>query len=145
MEELIKLLNQADVRYLVIGGQAMREEGMPRFTMDWDIFIPGRDIDNINKINHILEPYLDMELESLGIAGTGFIQTFQTCYGILQFHLSPPGPKFADAEKNKITRKTASGVDVNYVCTADLLTMKLAASRGKDEDDIIFLKAKLGL
>ena len=34
MEEVIRLFNQNDVRYLVFGGQAVRLEGMPRFSMD---------------------------------------------------------------------------------------------------------------
>lgn len=42
MDEVIQLFNKNNVRYLVFGGQAVRLEGMPRFTMDWDIFIPGK-------------------------------------------------------------------------------------------------------
>ena len=34
MEILLKQLNEAGVRYIVIGGQAMLQEGMPRFTLD---------------------------------------------------------------------------------------------------------------
>jgi len=40
MDELIKRFNQAQVRYLLVGGQAMRLKGMPRFSMDRDFFIP---------------------------------------------------------------------------------------------------------
>jgi len=43
MDELIARFNAAGVRYLVIGGQAIRLKGMPRFTMDWDFYIPPRD------------------------------------------------------------------------------------------------------
>ena len=45
MDELIRLFNQHQVRYLIIGGQAVRLEGMPRFSMDWDFFIPPKDLD----------------------------------------------------------------------------------------------------
>ncbi len=38
METLLKKLNDAHVRYVVIDGQAMLQEGMPRFTLDWDTF-----------------------------------------------------------------------------------------------------------
>jgi hypothetical protein len=37
MEKLLKRLNDAGVRYVVISGQAMLQQGMPRFTLDWDI------------------------------------------------------------------------------------------------------------
>ena len=40
MEELLKKLNDAGVRYVVIGGQAMLQEGMPRFTLDWIFSFP---------------------------------------------------------------------------------------------------------
>ena len=68
---------------MVIGGQAMLQEGMPRFTLDWDIFIPPFDQENFAKINAALADDLDMELEPLDIqAGEGFVQTFQTSAGI---------------------------------------------------------------
>jgi hypothetical protein len=40
MEEFIARLNQAGVRYAVIGGQAVRLHGMPRFSLDWDLLLP---------------------------------------------------------------------------------------------------------
>ena len=45
MEEVLEMLNKQNVRYLLIGGQAMRLQGMPRFSMDWDLFVPGKDIE----------------------------------------------------------------------------------------------------
>ena len=41
MDELFKALQAAGIRYLVVGGQAMRLLGMPRYSMDWDFFIPA--------------------------------------------------------------------------------------------------------
>ena len=43
MDEVIARFNASAVRYLLIGGQAVRLEGMPRFSMDWDFYIPPRD------------------------------------------------------------------------------------------------------
>ena len=40
MNELILALNVAGVRYLLMGGQAMRLAGMPRYSMDWDFSKP---------------------------------------------------------------------------------------------------------
>ena len=40
MDELIQRLNAQGIRYLVIGGQAARLEGVPRFSMDWDFYLP---------------------------------------------------------------------------------------------------------
>jgi hypothetical protein len=49
VDELIRLFNQYQVRYLLIGGQAVRLEGMPRFSMDGDFFIPPKDSEKIEK------------------------------------------------------------------------------------------------
>lgn len=51
MDEVIRRFNEQGVRYLVIGGQAVRLEGCPRFSMDWDLYIPNRDTANIERIN----------------------------------------------------------------------------------------------
>lgn len=51
MEEIIRIFNKENIRSLLIGGQAIRLMGMPRLSMDWDFYIPGKDIENISKIN----------------------------------------------------------------------------------------------
>ena len=143
MEELLKKLNDARVRYVVIGGQAMLQEGMPRFTLDWDIFIPPSDSDNFAKLNTALAGELDMDVEPLDVkTGEGFVQTYQTSAGIVQFHLSPPGlSKFSEVEERAVTRDY-KGVPVKYLCLDDLLSSKLAVARDKDADDILFLQIK---
>ena len=143
MEKILKKLNEAGVRYVVIGGQAMLQEGMPRFTLDWDIFIPPKDIANFVKLNAALEDDLDMEVEPFNPSdGFGFIQTFQTLYGLIQFHQGPPGlPKF-DIVESRAVIHDFNGVPVKYLCLDDLLSSKLAVSRAKDADDILFLQCK---
>ena len=77
----------------------MRLYGMPRFSMDWDFFIPPRDEENFKRLNELLEHELDAPLVPLGTRGENFIQTYQTRWGILQFHLGLPGvPRFDEAE-----------------------------------------------
>ena len=143
MEELLKKLNAAEVHYVVIGGQAMLQEGMPRFTLDWDIFIPPSDSDNFAKLHAALAGELDMDVEPLDVkTGEGFVQTYQTSAGIVQFHLSPPGlSKFSEVEERAVTRDY-KGVPVKYLCLDDLLSSKLAVARDKDADDILFLQIK---
>jgi hypothetical protein len=100
MNELIQQFNAAGIRYLLIGGQAMRLAGMPRFSMDWDFFIPPRDEENLSRLNGLLEEELDAPLVPLGPVGENFIQTYQTRRRILQFHLGLPGvPSFDEAKR----------------------------------------------
>ena len=69
MNELVLALNAAGVRYLLVGGQAMRLAGLPRFTMDWDFFIPPRDTDNLAKLNALLADEIDVPVLPLGPVG----------------------------------------------------------------------------
>jgi len=144
VDEVIRRFNEGGVRYLLIGGQAMRLEGMPRFSMDWDLYIPPSDADNIALINDLLGESLDLPLVARGPGGENFVQTYQTEWGILQFHLGGPGlPPFAEAEGRAVVRESDKGTPVNCMCTADLLESKRAANRPGDQADILFLEAKL--
>jgi hypothetical protein len=144
MEELIYLFNRNHVRYLLVGGQAVRLEGMPRFSMDWDFFVPSKDLVNIAKINSLLEEELDMALLPLGNKGENFVQTYQTKWGLVQFHLGGPGlPPFDEAEKDLVVHETESGVEVKCLSAKRLLDSKKAAGRPQDQQDIEFLQLKL--
>lgn len=141
MDELIRKLNDKRVRYLVIGGQAMRFLGMPRFSMDWDVFIPPRDAENFARLNETLLDDLDMTVEPLGPRGENFVQTYQTRWGILQFHLGVPGvPKFDDAEAMAVQRVNEHGTTVRCLSGPHLLAAKEAANRPQDQQDIDFLR-----
>lgn len=128
MNDLFAALNAAGVRYLLIGGQAMRLAGMPRFSMDWDLLIPPRDVENFSKPNDLLDAELDAPLIPLGSAGENFIQTYQTRWGVLQFHLGIPGvPRFEEAERAAVIRKTEHGASVK--CLSGPLLLALPPSR----------------
>ena len=143
MDQLIDLFNRNGIRYLIIGGQAVRLEGMPRFSMDWDIYIPPQDLDNLQKINRLLEGELDLPLLPLGERGENFIQTYQTRWGILQFHLAGPGlPKFDEAETRAVIRETENRTPVKCLSIDDLIESKKKAARPQDNEDIAFLEKK---
>ena len=141
MNELILAFNAASIRYLLVGGQAMRLTGMPRFSMDWDFFIPPQDEANFSRLNDLLKDELDMPIVPLGSRGENFIQTYQTRWGVLQFHLGLPGvPKFDEAEKSETILKTETGAPVKCLSGTHLLASKRAADRPQDQADILFLE-----
>ena len=143
MEEVIDLFNQYNVRYLLIGGQAVRLEGFPRFSMDWDFFIPASDTDNIALINDLIGDELDIPLLPIGEHGENLIQTFPTQWGILQFHFAVAGlPPFDEVEARSVKHPTETGMVAKCISLDDLLLAKETVARGKDEDDIKYLKAK---
>jgi hypothetical protein len=140
MNELLQRFNEAGIRYLLIGGQAMRLRGMPRYTMDWDFFIPPRDERNFQLLNEVLEEELDLPLIPLGPSGENFVQTYQTRWGVLQFHLGVPGvPRYDDAEKAADIRMTEREVPARCLSGMHLLQAKQAANRPQDQSDIEFL------
>ncbi len=143
MDEMINMFNRNNIRYLVFGGQAVRLEGMPRFTMDFDIFIPGRDVENMDRINKLLEDELDMPILPIGSKGKNLIQTYQTRWGVVQFHLSVAGvPGFDEAEKHAQVHVDENGIDIRCLSLDDLLASKKTASRPQDQSDIDFLEIK---
>jgi hypothetical protein len=110
MDELISLFNENNIRYLVFGGQAVRLEGMPRFSMDWDFFIPGKDSKNMQRINELLADELDMPLVPIGPHGENLIQTYQTRWGVIQFHLAVVGIRsFDEAELRAVEHVNENG------------------------------------
>ena len=140
---MIRLFNRHRVRYLVIGGQAVRLEGLPRFSMDWDFFLPARDKGNIEKINELLGDEIDVPLIPLGLKGQNAVQTYQTKWGILQFHLGGPGlPDFDKAEKRAVVHKVEGSVSVKCLSGLDLLESKRKVNRPQDQQDIEFLQKK---
>jgi len=146
MDEVIRRFNERGVRYLVIGGQAIRLEGCPRFSMDWDVYIPSRDAANMELINQVLGDELDMPLIPMGPRGENFVQTYQTRWGILQFHLTGPGlPPFDEAERRAIMHTTEDGVPVRCLAGLDLFESKKQANRPSDLGDIEFLEKKKSL
>ena len=140
MDELLQRLNERRIRYLLAGGQAMRLTGMPRFSMDWDFFIPPRDEENFTRLNDLLAEELDLPLVPLGPQGENFIQTYQTRWGVLQFHLGLAGvPKFDDAERQAVNRQNEFGTPVRCLSGPHLLAAKRSANRPQDQADIEFL------
>ena len=144
MERIIQRFNVAGIKYLVIGGQCIRLLGMPRYSMDWDFFIPGKDIENIDKLNSVLEGIIDIDLEPLGNKGQNFIQTFQTVYGIMQFHLAPVAlPPFEEAYSRHFSYVVENGISIKTISPEDLYQCKVKINRPKDAEDILYLKALL--
>ena len=118
---------------------------MPRFTMDWDLFIPSKDLENIRRINELLADDLDLELVPMGGRGENIIQTYQTRWGIIQFHLAVAGiHSFDEAERRAVFHENENGVKVKCLSVEDLISSKKAVLRPQDQADIEFLEIKRG-
>jgi len=82
----------------------------------------------------------------MGDQGENFLQTEQLSQSTLQFHLTVSGLSFVDAEKNAhFLHESVGGAPIRCLSALDLLKSKEAANRPVDQQDILYLKAKLGL
>ena len=71
--EFIELLNDNEVRYLVVGGYAVAFHGHPRYTKDLDVWI-GLSPENANKI---LDALIKFGFGSLGLKSEDFLESDQ--------------------------------------------------------------------
>ena len=143
MDDVIRRLDGAGARCLLIGGQAMRLEGMPRFSMDWDFLVDDRPA-NLATITECLGDELDLPLVPRGPKGEHIVQTYQTRWGVLQFHLAIPGiGSFEDAWTRRQRLPSEGGALFPCLSTRDLLAAKRASGRPQDRIDAEFLEQKL--
>ena len=141
IENLLKLLNEADARYVIIGATAFPVHGYSRATLDIDLFIePNKE--NANKILQVLKKFgydvSDVAIEDL-LTKKILIRQY-----ILETDLHPfvAGVSFNEVWHNKV--ETLLGNTKTYVAGLDdLIKMKQAANRSKDIEDLkILLKIK---
>jgi hypothetical protein len=139
-EELLRLLEENNVDYVIVGGYAVAFHGFPRFTKDIDVFFRNAQ-DNINKIRNALiafgfpEPNLPISL-------------FSESGNIIQFGISPvrvdiineiDGVPFEEAFENSVRGKYGS-IEVNFIGKNQLIKNKIASGRPQDAVDADKLK-----
>lgn len=132
----LKLLNDHDVAYLVVGGYAYAIHVEPRFTKDLDIFLK-RDQENAQKILKVLE---DFGFGSLDLSKEDFLepdQVVQLGNPPLRIDLltSISGVEFKEAWKNRFSGKYGE-VDVFFIGKEELRKNKKATGRESDREDL---------
>jgi len=134
-KEFIELLNEHEVKYLVIGGYAVNFHGYPRYTKDIDLWL-WMTKSNIKKLIKAIEEFgfgsLNLEIED-----------FMTPENIVQLGYEPyridllVEVEGVDFEKCFERRKEAEldGVEVKFLSLQDLITAKKKAGRLQDLAD----------
>ncbi|MEQ1642270.1 MAG: nucleotidyltransferase [Pyrinomonadaceae bacterium] len=138
--ELLELLNEKGVRYLVVGGYAVGHYGHSRSTNDIDFFISG-DESNARKMVLALEEFgfgvgeltsdLFTKKDSLVVMGVEpmAIDILNYCKGI----------EFEEAYSRRVLVDD-EGLVVNLIAYDDLMTNKRAVGRLKDQADVEYLE-----
>lgn len=135
-KELLELLNEQGVDYLIVGGYALALHGAPRFTGDLDIYLSTHS-DNAKKVLTVLEKF---GFGMLNLTEDDFTHDDQIIQlGVppvrIDFVTSIDGVEWETAWDNRIKGEWAE-VPVSYLSKDDFIENKRASGRMKDLADI---------
>jgi hypothetical protein len=151
--KIIEALNTCQVRYVIIGGIAMRLHGSAHITDDVDVCY-GRDASNLQALADALAPYhptlrgapadLPFFLDARSLkAGLNF--TLATDIGALDILGEPAGLTSFERLWERSVPMEVHGLNVRVASLDDLIEMKRAAGRPKDQSHLLELEALLKL
>ena len=135
-EDFIKLLNEHNVDYLIVGGYAMAFHGKPRYTGDLDIWI---DISENNAFK-LIQVIKEFGFSSLGFTEADFLKENlinQIGYPPLRIDIitSIDGVQFKEAYNNKLTIELED-FKANYIGLEELIANKKSSARLIDLSDV---------
>jgi predicted nucleotidyltransferase len=141
-KDFLKLLNDHEVRYLLIGGYAVGYYGYPRATHDMDIWI-AVDLSNAEKMVDVMTEFgfaegavpKEVFLRSEGVVRMG-VPPLR-----LEVLMSISGVAFEECYKRRLLDEV-DGVPVSMMHLEDLRKNKIASGRHKDLDDVSNLPSK---
>jgi len=134
--DLLRLLNENNAKYLVVGGYAVAFYGFERYTKDLDIWV-ARDKKNAMAVIEALATF-GAERKSLKI------KDFQNPKKVIVLGVEPfrvdfimglDALDFETAWPDRVTREN-NGVKITYVSPEHLVVLKKAAGRFVDKRDI---------
>lgn len=146
-DRLLAELNQAKIRFLVVGGFAVSAHGYPRGTKDLDI-VPDPDPENLSRLADLLvrleaellgtedlspDELIQPDLQGLSNGGNFVLATSLGRLDIMQF--LTPEFEFSQLLEGSI-EETVFGQPVRICGYEDLVTMKRAAGRPEDLIDL---------
>jgi hypothetical protein len=134
-EELLRLLEEHNVEYLIVGGYAVAFHGFPRFTRDIDIFY-NHSTSNIQKILNALIKFgfSPNELPPELFHEKGNIVTFGVEPVRVDMVNEISGVPFEEAWPHRV-RGTYGNVEVNFIGKTQLIKNKTSTSRTQDKAD----------
>lgn len=134
-KELLVLLNENQVKYLVVGGYAVNQYGYPRYTHDIDLWVW------MNKVNaqNILRSLSQFGFSEIGIVKEDFLKPDN----ILQLGYPPhrvdimtssDGLKFEDAYMS-VNNVEIDGIPIPFISLKNLILNKKTTGRSQDLAD----------
>ena len=133
--DFLRLLNERNVRYIVVGGYAVAYHGYPRYTGDLDVFVEASP----ENAARLVEVYGEFGFDRSALKPAMFIVPDNVVRighepVRLEVLTSITGVAFADAYVRRIEVEV-NGLSVPFISLVDLIKNKLATGRGKDRVD----------
>jgi hypothetical protein len=147
--DFLLLMHKQEIRYLIVGGEAVIFHGYARLTGDIDFFYEATP-ENVRLLYKALHEFWQGNVPGIATAN----ELLQVGL-VVQFGLPPnridlvnyiDGVNFKEAWRNRVTVQLKSaGLDdvfIFYLGRKDLIRNKRAAGRPKDLDDLRFLESE---
>jgi len=141
-KELLRVFNEKQAEYLIVGGYAVMKYSEPRFTKDLDVWIrnsPG----NASKVYEALAEF-GAPLQKDGLVPGDFASedmTYQIGVAPIRIDILTriSGIQFAEAWQNRVAG-TFFGLSVHFISLGDLIINKRAAGRSSDLEQLEHLQ-----
>ncbi|UCD15487.1 MAG: hypothetical protein JSV34_00090 [Candidatus Omnitrophota bacterium] len=143
--KIINKLNETELNYVLVGGAALVIHGLPKSTIDIDIYVPAKE-EVLNKLFKIAD-FLGLKTEQKDILKISHLPNLFVNQWIC---FSYKGQDILDVffasekEFNKLyinsQQKNDRTTTIRVASLKDIETMKKKSSRPRDRDDLKFIK-----
>jgi predicted nucleotidyltransferase len=140
-KRFIELLNDAQVKYLIVGGYAYAIHKEPRYTGDIDFFILA-DLENAESVLSALKRFgFDLATRADDLSKQNKMITLGNAPYRIDILTSIDGVTFEEAWKHRV-RGDFEGAKAWYISREHLIANKIASGRPKDIADVKGLRKK---
>lgn len=137
-QDFIRSLNEAEVKYVLVGGYAVILHGYNRTTGDLDIWVE-RTAENYQRLETAFRlfgmPIFDMTLNNFLENSELDVFTFGRPPVSIDIMLAVKGLDFEHVFK-QAEKRNIEGLDIKLISLSELVKSKSASGRNKDMDDI---------
>jgi len=148
--EFIALLSKHQVRYLIVGGEAVIFHGHARLTGDVDFFFEPT-ADNAGRLYAALDEFWAGRIPAIShreeLTEEGIVVQFGVPPNRIDLMNRIDGVRFQEAWANRVSATMSVGahkVEVWLIGLGELIKNKEAVGRPKDIEDLVFLRGAHG-
>ena len=137
-KELLQLLNEFEVEYLIVGGFAVMKYSEPRYTKDLDVWVHNSKQNSVRVVEALKKFGAPVEHDKVTA------ETFTDKQVVYQIGIAPvridiltevTGVRFPDAWGKRVAG-SMFGVPVHFIALDDLVANKQALGRSSDLEDL---------